>query len=294
MNKSGKLSSVVALVLMPALAYWLFGFTQTKCQKTITFSIGSVDARFNLKKDEVKLVAQDAASKWNNQTGRQLLKYTDGKSNIKINLIYDSRQEAIDHTRNETQKLNQNQQNVDQSKAQIEEMVNKFETDLQDYNNDVTKWNEKGGAPPEIFTLLEQQRRSLESTRQKIDTYSKSLNLKINSFNSEVDKFNEELKQQENKVVTQGLYYPREDKIEIYTYGNNNELRLVLMHELGHALGLDHALNDTSIMYYLLSKQNIDNPKVTEEDKKMVDGRCRITNKNFYYSIFGNFFNSIH
>lgn len=52
-----------------------------------------------------------------------------------------------------------------------------------------------------------------------------------------------------NNDYAQGLYYLDTKRLEVYYYQNRNDLLFVIMHELGHAAGLEHTKEPKSIMY---------------------------------------------
>ena len=79
-----------------------------------------------------------------------------------------------------------------------------------------------------------------------------------------------------SKIITTGEYFADGSKINIYTYGDKNELRLVLMHELGHAMSNDHDADPKSILYPVLQAQDMTNPQPSSEDLTMVDGECKL------------------
>lgn len=107
------------------------------------------------------------------------------------------------------------------------------------------------------------------------------LNLQTANYNENLDSLQSELNSRKNLIVTQGEFDPNTDTIDIYTFGNQDELRLVLMHEFGHALGLGHAKQPNSIMYELLDQQDLKNPTLSAEDIAMLQNRCRFN----YFSI---------
>ncbi len=76
----------------------------------------------------------------------------------------------------------------------------------------------------------------------------------------------------EAKEFNQGDY--RGNEINIYQFSEIDELKLVLAHELGHALELDHVEKPESIMYYLMDKQNLAFLQLTEEDKNALKIKC--------------------
>ena len=56
------------------------------------------------------------------------------------------------------------------------------------------------------------------------------------------------------------------NEINVYQYGNKNDLTLALAHEFGHALSMDHIENSNSIMYYLTKEGTKSNLSPTAED----------------------------
>ena len=67
----------------------------------------------------------------------------------------------------------------------------------------------------------------------------------------------------EAKEFTQGDYTGT--AINIYQYDAEDELTIVLAHEFGHALSLDHVLNAHSIMYYFMDEQQVGKGLSTED-----------------------------
>lgn len=70
---------------------------QALCEKpTISYTIGSFDGRFGISREDFIKYAEEAEQIWEGPMGDQLLVYsTDG--DLKMNLVYDWRQEAITH-----------------------------------------------------------------------------------------------------------------------------------------------------------------------------------------------------
>jgi predicted Zn-dependent protease len=62
--------------------------------------------------------------------------------------------------------------------------------------------------------------------------------------------------------------------INIYQFHDESDLELVLAHELGHALGLNHVENPESVMYYLMEKQNLENIQLTTQDLQAIKNVC--------------------
>ncbi|PIZ57331.1 hypothetical protein COY23_01495, partial [bacterium (Candidatus Torokbacteria) CG_4_10_14_0_2_um_filter_35_8] len=63
------------------------------CSRPITYSIGSFDDRFKLSKDKFLSIINKAEGSWENPMNKELFTYSEDGV-LKINLVYDKRQEA--------------------------------------------------------------------------------------------------------------------------------------------------------------------------------------------------------
>lgn len=283
--KISKVKYGAIFILLCGALYAGFLYAQQSCRKTVLFAVGEVDGRFKIGSSDVAAVAEDAANRWNSQSGEILLKY-DSKADLTINLIYDGRQADLDKLNDESQSLANSKTSVENMRANFENLLSQYQRDLANYNNSVSYWNGQGGAPPSAYDNLQNQKTVLDRQRQTLIDMSNALNIKIGDYNSDLTNLQSEIDSRKNVIVTQGLYYPAENKIDIFTFGSREELRLVLMHELGHSLGLGHIQNPLSIMYYLLSEQSLSDPQLTDEDKSELNNRCSLGNYHFYVNIF--------
>lgn len=64
--------------------------------------------------------------------------------------------------------------------------------------------------------------------------------------------------------MDQGLYYT--EGIDIYYFEDEDDLRITIAHELGHALGIGHTDDPATLMYPLKSKTNEHLKIITEVD----------------------------
>jgi len=285
-KKSGfAISSIIFLLFFLFLALIFVLYSINKCEEPRTFSVGAVDTKFKVQKADVIKTAQEAADRWNSQMGTTLLKY-DESSSLKINLIYDERQAELDKLNFETENLEKNRQSVKSVKDQFDQMLSSFQSDLAAYNQEVSFWNKKGGASGDVYSQLEQTRLDLNKRRDQLISMSKTLNLQADGYNADLQNLQTLLDSKKNVIITQGLYKPADSQIEIYTFGNIDELKLVLMHELGHSFGIDHGKDQYSIMYYLLGDQDLTNPVLTSEDISMAKSHCSIQKISLFRYLF--------
>lgn len=260
---------------------YFYYIAQAVCPAPISYSIGSIDSRFNLSEDEVRVALSEAESVWEDATGRNLFSYEeDGK--LVVNFVFDDRQEFVNAEDTLKEKLDETE-NISESikntyaslVSQYNELrisyatkVEQYERKLNAYNDEVEKYNNSGGAPSDVYSTLSKQKRALDAEQTSLNALSNKLNvlvkeinnigdkgnLLINTYNSGVNLYNESFG--EPREFTQGDY--TNSTIKIYTFENKTELDLVLVHELGHALSLNHVEGKDSAMYYLIGGQSPD------------------------------------
>ncbi|MCX6809597.1 MAG: matrixin family metalloprotease [Candidatus Berkelbacteria bacterium] len=255
---------------------WYVGSLQ--CSFPVKFAVGQIDQRFKLSESDIKLVGQDAASRWDQTLNKDVLEY-DPNASLKINLVYDERQSKVDQLNSESAKIGQSAQSVESFRQKFKSLLSSYEKDLANYNAKVESWNNQGGAPHDVYSELQKESKDLEQRRVSLNNVASLLNTQIDQHNSNLGQFNQEVETQSNKLITQGLYYEDQNKIDIFTYYDKEELRLVLMHELGHAMGIDeHTTNEKSIMFAVLEKQNLKDPQPLEEDIAAISNKCNLSN----------------
>ena len=279
------------ILLLVVTSFVLFGWLGSlqSCNLPIKYSIGNVDPKFKLSDSEVLTIAKDAEIRWDNALGKNILEY-DPNAPMKINLIYDQRQTEVDNLKSEIAKLDSSSNSLNDWSSKIDTIISNYEIDLNNYNsrlnnynNQVNYWNMMGGAPSYTYYSLQNEgsnldilRNNLEARRQNIIKMANLLDSESAKYNSDLEKLKGYMDQNKNKLITQGLYYTDGNKIDIFTFWDSEELRLVLMHELGHSFGIDHDQGSSSIMYSVLGDQNLSNPQPSQEDIQLVDSKCNI------------------
>lgn len=264
------------------------------CTDPITYSIGSIDDRFNLSEAELLDALSDAESLWDDVLPAELFSY-DPNGEVKVHLQYselqratelgktiDSDQMAYNAKKAEIESL---KQSFNQAKATYQSLLSRFNTKNKKYASDVEYWNNRGGAPKEEYEELQQTGRELAEEQEELNAQVDKVNQIAASINDEVDEFNVLARKINAKVANynssintedeQGDYVSdREGKrIHVFEYSSGTDLRRVLAHEFGHALGIDHTENPESIMYsYNLG----DTFALSEEDRGALKAVCKV------------------
>jgi len=273
------------------------------CNQPITYSIGSFDERFNISKEEFLRVVSIAEETWEKSIDKQLFTYVlNGDSDLKINLIYDIRQEAsqklkdIGITVSDTKasyndlKSRYSAMQIDylRIKTEFESRVVLFQNRQNAYEKEVTYLNKTGGASKDEYDRLNKEKNSLDGEFKEINKLQAELNAKVeninalvvvlnrlvSSLNIEVKKFNT-IGSELGGEFEEGTYKedPTGREIDIYQFDNKGKLARVLTHEFGHALELEHLENSKAVMYRL---NNGVNEKLTIDDILALKKRCNL------------------
>lgn len=271
----------------------------TVCDETLYYSLGSVDSRFNLSIEEIKAVTLAAEGVWEQALGKNVFEYREG-AEFKINFIFDERQQSTVEKNSldlELDKLEQHKDNISQeylgiqasykkAVASYEKKIKNYEEAVDDFNAQVKKWDEQGGAPADEYDKLKKEEKSLDKVRNQLEQDRKAINglvTKMNALATKegtlVENYNKSIetykdKFGESREFNQGEYVGTE--INIYQFHEQKDLKLVIAHELGHALTVGHVENPQSLMYYLMDKQDLENIKLTQEDLTAIKEICKI------------------
>jgi predicted Zn-dependent protease with MMP-like domain len=297
-----KWENITQTILSALFSFGLFlqsffqgvGLLPLPCTSPLTYSIGHIDPRFGISEDQVKEALSRAEGIWEKQNGRNLFEYQ-STGGLAVNLVYDKRQEKTDGEK-ELEKKRQSLEEgtvvgVDQKSALYERarqeydaLLGTYEKKLNQYNEQVTSVNKEGGADEKTFRSLRQEKESLselfaqvEEKRNVLNNLAQQVNQHIRETKKQVTTFNNEVADFESlyggaETFDQGVYTGQD--ITIYQYDTSDKLALVLAHELGHALGIDHVDDPKALMYYLMKEQNVENIALTKTDEQALQEVC--------------------
>ncbi len=281
---------LLLLILIATLFGSGFWYTHidTSCAVPIHYRVGDLDSRFGTSPDEIRRIALEAEKVWESELNMNLFEY-DESASLPIHLVFDERQENTEIEAELRQDLEAKEGMSESVGAQYEKLIAEFRTlkrqyekrvgayeaSLKEYNSEVSDWNAKGGAPEAELNELRETEDELKEEQGALEALAENLNAivtelnrigargntLIKDYNSIVEDYNERFS--EAHEFTQGDYTG--EAIHIYQFDSEEELTVVLAHEFGHALALDHVENEESIMYRTMEAQNPEEG-VTEED----------------------------
>lgn len=271
------------------------------CDKPLEYSLGNFNERFGLSREDFLKVIGEAAEIWQKPVSKKLFNQAAGGA-LKINLIYDSRQEATDKLKKLGFTIHNDQASYEAlknkydafikihntQKSELDSIIKYYEEKRADYEVEVKAAERRGGATSEEYAIFEQEKKDLNKLIAAIKQKQASLNKTADDINAVVSVINRLIRQLNltggdyNAVgatvsgeFKEGQYIRDQsgERINIYQFDDRPALIRVLAHELGHALNIDHLDNPEAIMYRLNESGK---EKITADDLAALKQVCKI------------------
>lgn len=257
----------------------------------LRYRIAEVDPRFKLSLEQVQEISQQATQIWKDGTGQDYFVY-DPNAQLAIHLIYDERQQESEQRREHITQLEANQQVWKDKKQQLDQIEQEImrskqfldlkqqqlNQQIQQYNQEQlsAQHNQSSSGNSTYFQQKQQELQSnIELVQQEVNQYNQritQLNQKIDELNSLDQQLDASVKQYKQRfqphLFHKGLFNGKQ--ILIYEFESDNDLRLTLAHELGHALGLQHANSPQALMYPIMKDQEMDHFHLTQADRDLL------------------------
>lgn len=286
--------NLVALVVVVGLvgAGISFYLKEDICATGITYKIESIDERFELSQGTLESVLLDAESAWEKAYGGEIFTYDEKNGKLKVRLVYDERQERTDKEEEARTKLEDQRVDVDRDVSRLEALKQTIESEEETYQGYVDQYDkalaqynrrkESGSSERELQGLqssinimigqINSSQTRLNSAIEEFNTLLNKTELTTEQYNSIVDDYNANFTGEYE--FDQGEHV--NNQITVYEFENLEALQLVLTHEMGHALGLDHVEDPKAVMHYILNNQDVNNIALQQADIDALGMICAI------------------
>jgi len=228
------------------------------CDKPLPYTVGFIDSRFQLTKDEVVDSIQKAEHAWEQAAGMNLFEYTPNAiTPITVQMVYDERQAVTSQVTAERTGVDQEKTSLQQKIADFNARSSALDAKVSAFNQKVRDWNRQHDQTEEQYNKLVEEQTALQQESNALNTEAQQLQLNTNSVNGRIDQLNSNINTLQTIVKSkpeEGLYESATKTISIYYHIDKNELVHTIAHELGHAIGIDHLSNPDAIMYVQVNK----------------------------------------
>lgn len=301
-------STLLLLILIGGWVLFSEGFTFTTtepsksipCQQPLTYQLGDIDSRFDVSEQELIEVLKEVEALWSSALGRDVINSSES-GDVSVNLIYSKEQQRTDAERQFSNRLKAKEQQEETARREFDQLSKRYKEKEQEvrqtlntynetastYDDLADKWDGKKATSEiiEKFSKLERQlsnlegdlkrkKQNLQQLHQQTNDKTEQLNRLVKEYNQLIDEYNE--RYSEPRRFDQGQFVKQgaRKEIKIYQFKNRAQLRTVLAHEVGHALGLKHVSNPKSIMHKMMAKQDMSNLQLSDEDIVALQSRC--------------------
>ena len=266
-----------------------------------------MDPRFGLDEAQFAATVREAAALWDREMdGPAFVKAR--RAELLIELEFDERQERWHARQEAAESLNAMRDRYDQLVAELdgqradlrdvrqryEQFAAAYRIRRDHYEAHSRFWqrqeDQRPGAPrtraaavlQQLLAELERLADAEEQARERFNGSLAVVRSAADELHDKISRVNEQFSQHREfdkalfTFVHRGGVTRR--SITVFQFDDKADLRQVLAHELGHALGINHVADPAALMFYLVSSENRGLTRLTEADREALVSACGITN----------------
>ena len=223
------------------------------CTRPRTYDVVTVDPRHHVSRQTFIALLVRSERLWEAPFGRDLLRYQPGGT-IRVRLIYDERQLKFDEVVAAKAAVERGKAANAAEKAALKPASAEIARRRASYDKRIAYWNERGGAPKDVFAELQQQRDELNELVRVFNERTATYNRDVAEFNRQVVAYNALIRSRTGTDKELGKAELGGKAVEIAVLAGTAKDDVLIAHEFGHILGIGHIAGAGNIMNPLLAR----------------------------------------
>jgi FtsZ-binding cell division protein ZapB len=252
--------------------------TTNRCVTPISLRVGQIDKQFDIDATVLTTALKNAAHEWNTATGRTLFVVRDD-GHVAVNLLFDGRQDSINQLAREQREISALSENLSTQLKSLsmtlklhKSAVAKWNREMEEHNKLVEMINARSDSlvqNSEDYVALQVERQridemgiDLKDVKQQLVRHRELLDKHASDLKSERESLKARIRSLRERFSShllpagehrRGLLV---NEINAYTFLNLETFHLLLLHEMGHALGVSHIEEQPAIMYPVIGHES--------------------------------------